>query len=299
MTATALPTKGSSKFRWRWRQPSVLPGFGLTLGFSVTYLSLLVLVPLAALVVKSANVGWSEFWAISTNPRTLAALKVSFGASALGAAINVLGGFVVAWVLVRYEFWGRKLIDAVVDLPFAMPTAVSGIALTALYAPNGWVGRWFADESGAAIVPLAYSRIGIVIALTFISVPFVVRTLQPALQELEPEVEEAASSLGASRWATFWRVILPTVFPAILTGFTLAFARAVGEYGSVVFISGNRPGETEIAPLLIMFKLDEYDFGGAAVIATLMLGASFLLLLVINILQWWSARRLFGAEGKR
>ncbi len=281
---------------WRWKAPSVLPGFGLTLGVTVTYLSLIVLLPLAALLAKSATAGWDRFFAVATSPRAVAALELSFGGALAGAAVNSVGGFIVAWVLVRYEFPGRRLIDALVDLPFAMPTAVSGIALAAIYAPTGWVGRWFADADGNAIIPLAYSRIGVVIALTFISVPFVVRTLQPALQELAPEIEEAAASLGASRLATFRRLILPTVFPAMLTGFALAVARAVGEYGSVVFIAGNKPMDTEIAPLLIMMKLDEFDYAGATVIATEMLALSFVMLLTINLLQAWATRRLTGGR---
>ncbi len=281
---------------WRWKAPSVLPGFGLTLGVTVTYLSLIVLLPLAALLAKSATAGWDRFFAVATSPRAVAALELSFGGALAGAAVNSVGGFIVAWVLVRYEFPGRRLIDALVDLPFAMPTAVSGIALAAIYAPTGWVGRWFADADGNAIIPLAYSRIGVVIALTFISVPFVVRTLQPALQELAPEIEEAAASLGASRLATFRRLILPTVFPAMLTGFALAVARAVGEYGSVVFIAGNKPMDTEIAPLLIMMKLDEFDYAGATVIATEMLAISFVMLLTINLVQAWATRRLTGGR---
>jgi sulfate transport system permease protein len=266
------------------------------LGVTVTYLSLIVLLPLAALLAKSATAGWDRFFAVATSPRAVAALELSFGGALAGAAVNSVGGFIVAWVLVRYEFPGRRLIDALVDLPFAMPTAVSGIALAAIYAPTGWVGRWFADADGNAIIPLAYSRIGVVIALTFISVPFVVRTLQPALQELAPEIEEAAASLGASRLATFRRLILPTVFPAMLTGFALAVARAVGEYGSVVFIAGNKPMDTEIAPLLIMMKLDEFDYAGATVIATEMLALSFVMLLTINLLQAWATRRLTGGR---
>lgn len=285
MSLTAETTSVSSA-RWRWVAPSVLPGFGLTLGITVTYLSLVVLLPLAAMGLKSLSA--QHFWAVATSERNLAALEVSFGCSLLASLSNLVLGGVVAWVLVRYDFWGKKVVDALVDLPFAMPTAVSGIALTALYAPTGWVGQWL-DRIG---IEAAYTRLGIVIALTFVSLPFVVRTLQPALAEIDAETEEAAASLGASRWATFWRVTLPTVFPAVVTGFTLSLARAIGEYGSVAFIAGNKPMETEIAPVLILMKLEEYDYAGATVIATVMLLASFVLLLLINVLQAWSAKKL-------
>lgn len=287
--AISNPTAARSR-----RQAPVLPGFGITMGFTVAYLSLLVLLPLAALGLKSASVGPAEFWAVATSPRTVSALGLSFGASAIAAAVNAVFGFIVAWVLVRYEFWGKRIVDAMVDLPFAMPTAVSGIALTTMYAPEGWVGRWLE----AAGIQGSYTRLGVVIALVFISVPFVVRTVQPALAEVEAEVEEAAASLGAGRWATFRRVVLPLVLPALMTGFALALARNIGEYGSVVFIAGNRPFETEIAALLIMARLDEHDVGGAAVIATVMLLFSFALLLTINAVQWWSSRRL-GLTGGR
>jgi sulfate transport system permease protein len=269
------------------RPRSVLPGFGLSLGFTLGYLSLLVLIPLATIFVKSAGLGWAGFWEVATTPRVLASYRVTFGTAFAAAALNAIFGFLVAWVLVRYPFPGRKLIDAMVDLPFALPTAVAGIALTTLYAPNGWLGKPLAGLG----VKAAYTPLGIVIALTFIGLPFVVRTVQPVLQDLEAEVEEAAASLGAGRWQTFRRVLLPAIAPALLTGFALAFARAVGEYGSVVFISGNMPMKTEIAPLLIMTKLDQFDYAGATAIGVVMLVMSFVLLFTINALQWWSRRR--------
>lgn len=270
-----------------FRPRGVLPGFGLTLGFSVLYLSLIVLIPLGALLLKTAGLTWEEFWTIVTAPRVLASYRLSFGASLAAALINLVSGLLVAWVLVRYTFPGRRLLDALVDLPFALPTAVAGIALTALYAPNGWIGQYLAPYDWK----VAYTPLGVTIALTFISLPFVVRTVQPVLQEMESELEEAAASLGAFRWQTFIRVILPTLTPALLTGFALAFARALGEYGSVVFISGNMPMKTEIVPLLIITKLEQYDYSGATAIATVMLLASFVLLLLINVLQWWSGAR--------
>ena len=270
-----------------FRPHGVLPGFGLTLGFSVLYLSLIVLIPLGALLLKTAGLTWEEFWTIVTAPRVLASYRLSFGASLAAALINLVSGLLVAWVLVRYTFPGRKLLDALVDLPFALPTAVAGIALTALYAPNGWIGRYLAPYD----LKVAYTPLGVTIALTFISLPFVVRTVQPVLQEMESELEEAAASLGAFRWQTFIRVIMPTLTPALLTGFSLAFARALGEYGSVVFISGNMPMKTEIVPLLIITKLEQYDYSGATAIATVMLLASFVLLLLINVLQWWNGAR--------
>ncbi|HSF10922.1 MAG TPA: sulfate ABC transporter permease subunit CysT [Nitrospirales bacterium] len=270
-----------------FRPRGVLPGFGLTLGFSVLYLSLIVLIPLGALLLKTAELTLEEFWTIVTAPRVLASYRLSFGASLAAALINLVSGLLVAWVLVRYTFPGRKLLDGLVDLPFALPTAVAGIALTALYAPNGWIGRYLAPYEWK----VAYTPLGVTIALTFISLPFVVRTVQPVLQEMESELEEAAASLGAFRWQTFIRVILPTLTPALLTGFALAFARALGEYGSVVFISGNMPMKTEIVPLLIITKLEQYDYSGATAIATVMLLASFVLLLLINVLQWWSGAR--------
>jgi sulfate transport system permease protein len=273
------------------RQRSVLPGFGLALGFTVAYLSLLVLIPLAGLFAKSASLGPSELLAAVASPRALAAYRLSFGASFVAAALNAILGLVAAWVLVRYRFPGRGLLDALVDLPFALPTAVAGITLTALLAKNGWLGRYL-EPLG---IQVAYTPLGIVVALTFIGLPFVVRTLQPVLQDLEAELEEAAASLGASRWQTFARVLFPTLWPALVTGFALAFARAVGEYGSVVFIAGNMPMRTEIAPLLIVTQLEQWDYAAATAIATVLLLISFALLLGINALQRYGSRRLAGA----
>lgn len=268
------------------RQRSVLPGFGLTLGYTLLYLGLIVLIPLAGTFIKTATLSWAEFWTAVSSPRVLASYRLSFGMALLAGLVNVVAGLVVAWVLVRYDFWGRRLVDALVDLPFALPTAVAGIALTTLYAKNGWIGRWL-DALG---IPVAFTPAGVFVALTFIGLPFVVRTVQPVLQDLEPELEEAAASLGASRWQTARRILLPLLRPALLTGFALAFARAVGEYGSVVFISGNMPLKTEITPLLIITRLEEYDYAGATALAVVMLLASFVLLLLINLLQWWGSR---------
>lgn len=273
--------------RWSLKQRSVLPGFGLTLGYSLLYLSLIVLIPLVGLVLKSTSLTWERFWQVVTEPRVMASYRLSFGASFLAALINTVFGVMTAWVLVRYRFPGKKIVDALVDLPFALPTAVAGIALTSVYAGNGVLGR----PLEALGIPVAFTATGVVVALTFIGLPFVVRTLQPILEDLEPEIEQAAASLGATRLQTITRVILPELWPAILTGFALAFARALGEYGSVVFISGNMPMRTEITPLLIIIKLEQYDYGGAAAIATVMLAASFSLLLLINVLQWWNAKR--------
>jgi sulfate/thiosulfate transport system permease protein len=274
------------------KKRSVLPGFGLTLGYTVLYLSLIVLIPLGALIVRSTSLTWAQFWETVTNPRVLASYRLTFGASLVGALLNAVFGFVVAWTLVRYGFPGRKIVDAIVDLPFALPTAVSGIALTAIYAPTGWIGRWL-EPLG---IKTAFTPAGVTIALTFIGLPFVVRTLQPALEDLDAEIEEAAASLGASRWQTFRRVIFPVLLPPLLTGFALAFARALGEYGSVVFISGNMPMKTEIVPLLIITKLEQYQFAEATAIAVVMLTASFAILLGINLIQWWaSARHRAGA----
>ena len=271
----------------RLKQRSVLPGFGLTMGFTLAYLGALVLLPLGGMLLKTLNMGWSEFYAKAlADPRVLAAYRVSFSAALIAAGINAVFGFVVAWVLVRYRFPGRGLFDAIVDLPFALPTAVSGIALTTLWSKNGWIGAWLEPWG----LKVAYTYSGIVVAMVLIGLPFVVRTLQPALEELEADVEESAASLGASRLQTFGRVILPAVLPALLTGFALAFARAVGEYGSVYFIAGNFPMKTEIAPLLIIIKLEQFDYAGAAAIGVVMLALSFTLLLVINCLQWWSRR---------
>lgn len=269
-----------------FKQRSVLPGFGLTLGYTLLYLSLIVLIPLTGLLLKTTSLTWEQFWNTVSDPRAVASYKLTFGMAFLGALINAVFGFLVAWMLVRDQIPGKKFIDAIVDLPFALPTAVSGIALTALYAPNGWIGRWL-EPLG---IKAAFSQIGVLIAMTFIGLPFVVRTLQPALEELEAESEEAAASLGANRWQTFSRVILPAVMPALLTGFALAFARSLGEYGSVVFISGNMPLKTEITTLLIVTKLEQYDTAGATSLAVVMLAASFVILFVINLLQWWTSR---------
>ena len=259
----------------------VLPGFRLTLGYTLLYLSLIVLIPLAGVFVKTSALSWEQFWHIVTAPRALASYRLSFGASFLAALANVFFGILVAWVLARYHFFGKKIVDALVDLPFALPTAVAGITLTALYAPNGWIGRWLAPLG----IQVAFTQLGVFIALMFIGLPFIVRTVQPVLEDLDPEIEEAAASLGANRWQTFWRVILPMLYPALLTGFSLAFARALGEYGSVIFIAGNMPMKTEITPLLIVTKLEQYDYAGATAIAAVMLTASFLMLLAINALE--------------
>jgi len=269
------------------RSRGVLPGFGLTTGFTVLYLSLVVLLPLSTLAFRAGAAGWDRALAVATSPRALASYRLSLGASLVAAAANVVFGVLVAWVLARYRFPGRSLVDGIVDLPFALPTAVSGIALTAVYAPNGWIGRWLAPLG----IEATFSPLGVVVALTFIGLPFVIRTVQPVLEELDPELEEAAAVLGASRLQTLRRVILPAVVPAALTGFALAFARALGEYGSVVFISGNMPARTEIAPLLIMTRLEQFDYPGAAAIATVLLAASFALLLAINQLQAWTRAR--------
>jgi len=270
------------------RQPSVLPGFGLALGFALTALTLIVLLPLAALVLTALGIGPQEFWRIVSAPRTLAALRLSFGAALLAALVNAVFGLLIAWVLVRYRFPGRRIVDAAVDLPFALPTAVAGIALAALYAPNGWIGSIFAQFG----LKLAFTPSGIVFALIFVSLPFVVRTVEPVLAEVERDIEEAAALLGAQRFRTIFQVILPPVYPALLTGFALAFARGIGEYGSVIFIAGNIPEFSEIAPLLIVIKLEEFDYAGATVIATAMLAISFGLLLLINQFHSWSRRRL-------
>ena len=265
----------------------VLPGFGLSLGFTLLYLSLIVLLPLSTLALKTASMGWAPFWATVTSPRVLASYRLTFGAALAAAALNGVFGLVVAWVLARYRFPGQRIVDALVDLPFALPTAVAGIALTSLYSPSGWLGRPL-ETMG---VKVAFAPLGIVVALTFIGLPFVVRTLQPVIEDLDVEVEEAAASLGAGRKQTFARVILPALFLAWLTGFALAFARALGEYGSVVFIAGNMPMRTEITSLLIITKLEQYDYAGATAIAVVMLVASFLLLGAINRLQSWASRR--------
>jgi sulfate/thiosulfate transport system permease protein len=268
----------------RWR---VLPGLHLTLGFTLLYLTLLVLLPLSTLVLRTTTLSWETFWATVTAPRVLASYRLSFGASLAGAATNAVLGLVVAWVLVRYRFPGRRIADALVDLPLALPTAVAGIALTTIYSSQGWLGQGLE----ALGIRVAFAPLGVVVALTFIGVPFVVRTVQPVLESLDPDVEEAAAGLGASRWQIFRRVIMPSLYPAWLTGFALAFARALGEYGSVVFISGNMPMKTEITPFLIMTKLEQYDYAGATAIAMVMLTASFVLLALVNVLQFWSSRR--------
>lgn len=265
----------------------MLPGFAPTLGFTLFYLSLIVLVPLAAVFLKSSGHGFDAFWAAATAPRVMASYRLSFGASLIAALINLFFGLILAWCIVRYEFPGKKLVDALIDLPFALPTAVAGIALTALYAPNGWVGALFAKYD----IKIAFTPLGILLALIFIGLPFIVRTVQPVLEDMETELEEAAASLGAQRWTTFRYVVLPTLLPALLTGFALAFARAVGEYGSVIFIAGNIPMVSEITPLMIIAKLEQYDYVGATAIAAVMLIVSFVLLLAINGLQAWSSRR--------
>jgi len=270
-----------------WRNKSALPGFGLSLGFTLLYLSIIVLVPIAALIIRPWEIGWSGFWSILSDTRVLHALALSFGAALIAAVLNMGFGFVVAWVLMRYRFPGQRMIDAMVDLPFALPTAVAGIALSALYARNGWIG----EPLQALGITVAYTQLGIVTALTFIGLPFVVRTLQPVLAELSKEAEEAAATLGASRVQTFRHVILPSVFPSLLTGAALAFARGVGEYGSVIFIAGNLPGVSGIAPLLIIIKLNENNYAGAAVIGVIMLAISFVMLLMLNLLQAWTASR--------
>ncbi len=268
----------------------VLPGFRLTLGFTLFYLGLIVLLPLAALVAKTMGMSWHAFVESVTAPRVLAALRLSFGAALLAALFNLLFGGIVAWVLVRYRFPGKRIIDALVDLPFALPTAVAGIALTSLYAEHGWIGRWLQPLG----IKVAFTPLGIWVALVFIGLPFVVRTVQPVLQEAEREQEEAAASLGASRWQAFTQVVLPEVLPALLTGFALAFARATGEYGSVIFIAGNIPMVSEIAPLFIVTRLEQYDYAGATAIAVVMLVLSFILLLAINLLQAWTRRHTQG-----
>ncbi|TLY68314.1 MAG: sulfate ABC transporter permease subunit CysT [Gammaproteobacteria bacterium] len=270
-----------------FRQPSVLPGFGLTFGFTTFFLSAIVLLPLAALALAAASMHWSDFVHVVLSPRALGSYRLSFGASFLAAAINLVFGLIIAWTLVRYEFPGRGLIDALIDMPFALPTAVSGIALTTVFAHNGWIGRYLEPWG----VKVAYTWLGVTLALTLISMPFAVRAVQPALLEVQRDLEEAAETLGAGRIYVFRRIILPAVLPALLTGFTLAFARALGEYGSVIFIAGNLPMKTEITPLLIVIHLEEFDYQGAAALGVVMLGISFVVLLAINLLQAWGRRR--------
>ncbi len=276
---------------FRFKQPSILPGFGLTLGFTTFFLSVVVLVPLAALVVKGSSQGPAFLWDVLTDPRAVASYRLSFGAALLAAVVNAVFGFIVAWALVRYEFPGRRFIDALIDLPFALPTAVSGIALTAVFAPNGWLGMKLA----AIGLPVAYTWLGVVVALILIGLPFVVRSVQPALIEVQRDLEDAAETLGARPFQIFRRIILPAVLPALVTGFTLAFARGVGEYGSVVFIAGNLPMKTEITPLLIVIKLEQFDYNGAAALGLAMLVMSFLMLFAINLIQTWGRRRQIAA----
>jgi len=273
----------------------VLPGFGLSLGVTITYLSLIVLIPLSAVFFKTATMGYERFWAVVTSPRVIASYELSFGASLLAAAINTVFGLLLAWSLVRYTFPGKKIVDALIDLPFALPTAVAGIALTALYAKNGWLGALL-EPLG---IQVAFKPLGVLVALTFIGLPFVVRTVQPVLEDIDTELEEAAASLGAHRWQTFRHVVFPVLTPALLTGFALAFARAVGEYGSVIFIAGNLPMVSEITPLMIITKLEQYDYAGATAIATVMLAFSFALLLAINGLQAWSAKARGVGAGRK
>ena len=275
----------------RFRQPSILPGFGLTLGFTTFFLSAIVLIPLAALIIKGSSPSLAELKEILLDPRAIASYRLSFGAALLAAVVNAIFGFIVAWTLVRYEFPGRRLVDALIDLPFALPTAVSGIALTAVFAPNGWLGEKLASVG----VQVAYTWIGVVVALILIGLPFVVRSVQPALIEVQSDLEDAAETLGASPWQIFRRIILPAVLPAVLTGFTLAFARGIGEYGSVVFISGNLPMKTEITPLLIVIKLEQFEYQAAAALGLAMLVMSFVMLFAINLVQAWGRRRHVAA----
>ncbi len=274
-------------FAPRHQPARVLPGFEITLGFTIAYLSLIVLIPLSALVFKTLNLTWEQFWQAVTAPRVVASYKLTFGASFLAASVNAFFGLLLAWVLVRYQFFGKKIVDALVDLPFALPTAVAGISLTALLAGNGWIGQYL-EPLG---IQLAFNRNGVLIALIFIGLPFVVRTVQPILEDVEKELEEAATCLGATRWQTFSRVIFPTLAPALLTGFAMAFARAIGEYGSVIFIAGNMPMVSEITPLIIISKLEQYDYAGATAVALVMLCAAFVMLLLINGLQAWQRSR--------
>jgi sulfate transport system permease protein len=265
----------------------VLPGFGLSLGFTLAYVSLIVLIPLSAVFIKSLGIGWDGLWEILTSERILKSLQLSFSAALIAALVNVIFGLLLAWCLVRYSFPGKRIVDALVDLPFALPTAVAGIALTSLYAPTGWIGQYLSPLG----IEVAYTPIGITLALIFIGLPFVVRTVQPVLSDIETELEEAASALGANRWQTIIKIILPILLPALLTGFALAFARGVGEYGSVIFIAGNQPYKTEIAPLMIISRLEEYDYAGATTIAVVMLILSFAILFLINLVQAWASRR--------
>jgi sulfate transport system permease protein len=273
------------------KQRSILPGFGLSMGFTLMYLSLIVLIPIAALFLRTTSLSWAEFWSTVTAPRVLASYQLSFGTSFIAALVNAVFGLLVAWVLVRYSFPGKRIVDALVDLPFALPTAVAGISLTSIFVKNGWIGQYLEPWG----IHVAFTPLGVTVALIFIGLPFVVRTIQPVLEDLDEELEEAAASLGASRWQTFTRVLLPPLLPALLTGFALAFARALGEYGSVVFISGNMPMRTEIVPLLIITKLEQHEYAGATAIAVVMLVTSFILMLIINLLQRWSSSRHLAA----
>lgn len=281
-----------SSTRWRFRQPSVIPGFGLALGVTLAWLTIIVLIPLSGLLWRSSGLGWSKFMELALDERTVNALTISFGTAFIAAVVNLVFGVLLAWVLVRYRFPGKRVIDAMVDLPFALPTAVAGIALTTLYAPNGWIGSLLAPLG----IKIAFTPAGIVVALIFVGLPFVVRTVQPIMEEIDKEVEEAAATLGATRFQTISRVLLPGLLPAGLTGFALAFARGVGEYGSVIFIAGNLPYVSEIAPLLIVIRLEEFNYPAATAIAAVMLLLSFMMLLVINVIQAWSRRRYgYGA----
>ena len=274
------------------KHKNILPGFNLSLGYTIFYLSLIVLIPLSAAFIKTTELSLAEFWCVVSAPRVVASYRLTFGASLIAALINAVFGLLTAWVLVRYRFTGKKIIDALVDLPFALPTAVAGIALTAVYSSNGWIGAWLEPHG----IKVAFTPLGVVVALTFIGLPFVVRTVQPVLEDLEAETEEAAASLGANRWQTFYKIIFPAIWPALLTGFALAFARAIGEYGSVIFIAGNMPMVSEITPLIIITKLEQYDYAGATAVAVVMLVISFLLLFAINGLQWWFSRRTSAAR---
>jgi sulfate transport system permease protein len=269
------------------KSKNILPGFNLSLGYTLLYLSLIVLIPLSAAFIKTTELSFNEFWEVVSAPRVVASYKLTFGASLIGALINAVFGLLTAWVLVRYKFAGKKIIDALVDLPFALPTAVAGITLATLYSAHGWIGSWLEPHG----IQVASTPLGVIVALTFIGLPFVVRTVQPVLEDLEAETEEAAASLGANRWQTFYKIIFPAIWPALLTGFSLAFARAIGEYGSVIFIAGNLPFVSEITPLIIYIKLDEHEYAQATAVAVVMLVISFLLLLTINGLQWWLNRR--------
>ena len=279
-------TPAAASPKWRWRRRGVLPGFSLSMGYTLFYLGLFVLVPLSALILRTAALGPSQFWNIVTSGRAIAAYELTFGASAVGALVNAVMGLLLAWVLVRYQFIGKSIVDALIDLPFALPTAVAGIAMTSAYAENGLLGAPLARLG----LKVAFTPLGVIVVLTFVGLPFVVRTVQPVLEDLNPDLEEAAAVLGATRWQAFLHVVMPALVPPLLTGFALAFARALGEYGSVVFISGNMPMKTEIAPLLIVTKLEQYDYAGATAIAVMLLVASFTVLLAINLLQRWSRR---------